>query len=678
MPAVSTAQRKAMFAAAEGESKLGIPRAVGKEFIAKDAKGHASGILYVAPDGDVLLLRRASTEKNYGGYWALPGGKAEAGETAEDTAVRESTEELGSAIEGKRRMLDQRITPTGMAFHTFAQAVPKKFWPTLNEEHSGGGWFPLDALPSPMHPGVDATLKDRLLPVAGQDMAPADWEDLRSGFVKWTLEEQKEPAHQAHDARLAFDRTTVRTYTVEGFLRVERTHLSKANICPYLGKEIPNAEELGLDPTKIYKLLRDPDELAKAADTFNNLPLLSRHESVDVDDHQPELIVGSTGTDAVFDAPYLDNSLVVWTKDAIAGIEDETQQELSCGYRYRADMTPGIFGGMPFDGVMRDIKGNHVALVKAGRAGADVVVGDAAPETLKRSIKMKVKPRFLSRQAVLVQGAIIGSLRPKLAQDAQIDIGAALVGVDAKNFKARKPAIIASITKSCEGKLAADADLSDLPELLDAFCDVPVIEGKDSDPAAEPEPVKKGGKREFLEGKLSAEDMKAFDEMEDDEPAGEDEDDETPEEKEKREKAEKEAKDKKARDKKMGRDTGGALQPDKVVTPKAMDAALADQRKSILAEQRAIRDAELTVEPYVGKLAMAHDSAEEVYRTALGAMGVDVSDVHESAALLHILKAQPLPGSETPRASKRMAQDAATAASEFATMFPNVKPLVRS
>ena len=34
MPVTSQAQRRAMYAAAEGKSKLGIPKAVGKEMIA--------------------------------------------------------------------------------------------------------------------------------------------------------------------------------------------------------------------------------------------------------------------------------------------------------------------------------------------------------------------------------------------------------------------------------------------------------------------------------------------------------------------------------------------------------------------------------------------------------------------------------------------------------------------
>ena len=42
-------------------------------------------------------------------------------------------------------------------------------------------------------------------------------------------------------------------------------------------------------------------------------------------------------------------------------------------------MTPGVYEGHRYDGIMTNIRGNHVALVKDGRAGTDVVVQDAMP-----------------------------------------------------------------------------------------------------------------------------------------------------------------------------------------------------------------------------------------------------------------------------------------------------------
>lgn len=181
----------------------------------------------------------------------------------------------------------------------------------------------------------------------------------------------------------AFDRAGVRSYDADGRLHVAVTNISKSNVCGYLGQEIPDYERLGLRPDRLYQLLRDPDELARAARTFNNLPLLSRHVPVDIYNHRPDLVVGSTGTDAKFSAPYLTNSLVVWSKSDIDSIVAGTKRELSASYRYVADMRPGTFQGVRFDGRMTDIVGNHVCLVVEGRAGADVVVGDGAVQHLR-------------------------------------------------------------------------------------------------------------------------------------------------------------------------------------------------------------------------------------------------------------------------------------------------------
>lgn len=193
------------------------------------------------------------------------------------------------------------------------------------------------------------------------------------------------------DSALAFDRATVRSFDKDGRLHIELTPISKANVCPYYGREIPNSRSLGLQPDKVYYLLRDPKELAKAASTFNNIPLLNEHIPVTAADPQKMAVVGSTGTDSEFDGTYLKNSLVVWDADSIAGIETDEKKELSSAYRYVADMTPGVHEGQPYDGVMRDIVGNHVALVIEGRAGSDVVVGDSIPTGMKSMSELTKK-----------------------------------------------------------------------------------------------------------------------------------------------------------------------------------------------------------------------------------------------------------------------------------------------
>ena len=109
-----------------------------------------------------------------------------------------------------------------------------------------------------------------------------------------------------------------------------------------------------------------------------------------------------------------------------------------------------------------------------------------------------------------------------------------------------------------------------------------------------------------------------------------------------------------------------------VVTKPAMDAAIAaavkDAERKAIERARAVREAEKAVRPYVGDIAIACDSAEDVYRTALKSMGIDVKDVHPSA-LRHVLDAQPRPDAR--RKDNRPAMDAAKAKT-FKESFPNV------
>ena len=124
-------------------------------------------------------------------------------------------------------------------------------------------------------------------------------------------------------------------------------------------------------------MFRDGGELAKAALTFNGVPLLRRHIKTYIP--HPLDVVGTTGTNAKFEHPYLRNSLAVWTAEAIAGIESGDRAELSAAYEFDADMRPGTTRqGAAYDGVMRNIRAAHVCLVPRSRPGRDMVVGDGA------------------------------------------------------------------------------------------------------------------------------------------------------------------------------------------------------------------------------------------------------------------------------------------------------------
>jgi uncharacterized protein len=172
--------------------------------------------------------------------------------------------------------------------------------------------------------------------------------------------------------------TDRRTVDQDGRLRVPDCNISKANVCGYYGREIPGFEALGLSADAMYQLYRDPEELRKAADSFETIPLLMQHVPVTADSHEPDITVG-TVSNIRYEHPYLKGDVTVWTQDAIDAINANEQRELSCAYRYTPDVGVGTApDGLRFDITMRNLLGNHVALVARGRAGPDVMVADSA------------------------------------------------------------------------------------------------------------------------------------------------------------------------------------------------------------------------------------------------------------------------------------------------------------
>lgn len=404
--------------------------------------------------------------------------------------------------------------------------------------------------------------------------------------------------------KLAFDRTA-RRIDADGRLHVDRSHISKATVNPYYGKEIPGYEALGLQPDKVYRLLRDPVELERAAPTFARLPVLSEHVPVTVEAPRPDLVVGAIGSEVVFAAPYLDADLCVWDATAIAGIETDKVRELSCAYRYVPVMEPGEFEGQPYDGRMTEIQGNHLALVEVGRAGSDVVVADRNPFNVKETA-MKMSKLGKALFAALCVAS------PVLAADSALP---ALVGnANRKNFD----------RKDVKAKLLAlDADLDpqQLDNVIDALLDVeqdpkPV---ETPDAAADESPSDK--LRALLAGKVDDATMEAACGLlatpaADEKPEGE----------------------------------GGMKKED-------VTAAMDGLRKELREANEAARE----VRHIVGDVAM--DSAAEIYGFALDHMKVDRAGVEGAPALRALFKVAAANKAST--APVHVTQDSAGLAAKF-------------
>jgi len=116
-----------------------------------DAELPGVGVLVVR-DGQVLMGRRTSPHGR--GTWSPPGGKAEAGETAEETARRELVEETG-LVGAVPRVVAETVDSfaTGETWRThwvlldWVSGEPEVLEP---DEVDSWGWYAWDRLPAPL------------------------------------------------------------------------------------------------------------------------------------------------------------------------------------------------------------------------------------------------------------------------------------------------------------------------------------------------------------------------------------------------------------------------------------------------------------------------------------------------------------------------------------------------
>lgn len=369
-----------------------------------------------------------------------------------------------------------------------------------------------------------------------------------------------------HD-KYTFD--SQRSIDNNGYMHVAVSNLTKEQVVPYLGSTIPGYKELGLDPDKIYQIYRPGDEIKKAADSFNGLPLMLDHWDMDASNIPKDKVVGSLGTDSRWEAPYLKNSLIVTDSNAIKAIEDGSYSELSASYACDIDMTGGIFDGKAYDGVMRNIKGNHVALVPEGRAGHDVKVADSAiPEGGENKMDWKDKIKQMLLEIITDKEAMTDIMN--------------------ENEK---------ITEEVKTEVAPEQAVDEEPvdEMADEVRQMMVAAGLD--------PEDKAAQKAFLAGMAAG---KPVDDEAEEVPAVADE-----EAKDEEEKAADESEEVK--------DECGT----------AKDSAMVHDRKFYAGLYKAAED----VAPFIGKVSnpFAFDSAAAIYKKALDKAGIATDGIDPSA-----------------------------------------------
>lgn len=182
--------------------------------------------------------------------------------------------------------------------------------------------------------------------------------------------------------------TTSRKTTKDGYLIVSGA-LARTGIQQY------RAYELGLkdkEPMAIINLYRPSEEVFQkdSMESFENAPVTIEHPDEAVTaDNWANLAKGEV-RDVKRVGDYLGANLYVKSKDAIDAIE-EGKVQLSNGYTFDLDLTSGVTpDGKAYDGIQRNIRGNHVALVDAARCGPACRLADSINKEDKTMAKRTV------------------------------------------------------------------------------------------------------------------------------------------------------------------------------------------------------------------------------------------------------------------------------------------------
>jgi hypothetical protein len=262
---------------------------------------------------------------------------------------------------------------------------------------------------------------------------------------------------------------SARKHDINGWMEVHDNPISKVGVFQYSGRSIGAP-----DPDRMYNVYRPEEELnnPETIASFKLLPFINDHPAdmlgsslADLPTVDGKPAEGVIGEKVYFEFPYLLGNLKFFT-DRIAKAIDAGKREVSAGFRCMYEKAAGNFNGEPYEYVQRKIRGNHVALVEAGRMGPEVAVLDHliltfdSKELIKMTDPVKTDPATPAKDAdgemTLAEiTATIKAIGPQIK--ALTDAMAALSGAPAA--PAAEPVIDANGTEpAAPAAPAADAD----------------------------------------------------------------------------------------------------------------------------------------------------------------------------------------------------------------------------
>jgi len=162
------------------------------------------------------------------------------------------------------------------------------------------------------------------------------------------------------------------TLNQNGYAVFENVKIAKANnIQQYANYEFEELPE-HLQDKEIINVYRPFKEVKKSVKNFSVLPITDEHPSEDVNPFNYLDHYIGFATEAIFENNHVvSSSIIITDADMIALLQSKDSYQLSCGYSAEIVFEAGTTkSGEPYDAYMRNLEGNHVAIVSRGKCGS--------------------------------------------------------------------------------------------------------------------------------------------------------------------------------------------------------------------------------------------------------------------------------------------------------------------
>lgn len=316
--------------------------------------------------------------------------------------------------------------------------------------------------------------------------------------------------------------------TNEGYLICKDVKIGRIGYMDYLGSELPADFNEPFD--KVCRVGRTAEELFsdETVASFEFKSVTNTHPSNNLDIKTVEMSEKGQISNVRPDGDYLIADLCVKDPLLIDQIKSGNMREVSCGY----DCSWHKISEGKYE--QREIRGNHLAIVKLGRAGPKVAIQDSKPDS---------KPKNGGKRMGKMSKSFLTALGFKhYAQDAEPeDIAKAMDAMNEEEEKEEKPAKDAEKpistgveTKDASGDTEEDPRIAQMEAKVDKL--IAIVEKLvESDKEVHKE-VAADKAMDALEKELGEEGKEAKDEKPEDEETKEDEVKETKEEQAKEDK----------------------------------------------------------------------------------------------------------------------------------------------